>query len=261
MVTEIGIRRILAKEWENTPIHIFESVESTNVLAKQACLDHAEHGSVFLADRQTAGKGRMGRSFFSPSGCGIYFSIVLKLGLSMEDALYLTTAACVAVREGIYLGTGIETGIKWVNDLYYNQKKVVGILAEAVFDTEHSNLSGIVLGVGINYREPKEGFPKELQEAGALFSYDAVDGREALIATVLEQIKDFCFGTKNSLYLSKYRKYSLLLGREINVVRGKEQKKAVALAITDTGGLCVRYQDGEEETLISGEVSIRSWNV
>ena len=140
-------------------IHVFKTVDSTNLVAKKMALEQAPHGTVVLAEEQTAGRGRMGRSFHSPAGSGIYMSFILRPNLTSNDAVLITTAASVAVARAIEEVTHIHTGIKWVNDVYMNGKKICGILTEALTDFESGGIESIILGIGINFSTAVSSFP------------------------------------------------------------------------------------------------------
>jgi BirA family biotin operon repressor/biotin-[acetyl-CoA-carboxylase] ligase len=151
-------------------IRVFKSVESTNLTAKKIALDGAQPGTVIIAEEQTKGRGRMGRSFYSPPAGGIYMSFILKPRLDTAKSVLITTAASVAVCKAIEEVTGISCRIKWVNDIYKGDKKICGILTEAVTDFESGQIDYIVLGIGVNYNTARTDFPEELAGiAGSLF--------------------------------------------------------------------------------------------
>lgn len=240
-------------------VYVYQSVESTNTTAKKMALEHAPHGTVVLAEEQTGGRGRMGRAFVSPKYRGIYLSILLRPRLSAEDALLITTAASVAVCRAIEQVAGQQAQIKWVNDIYVNQRKVCGILTEAVSDCESGGLESIIVGIGVNFSTPAEQFPEEIrQKAGSLF--DSVPERVArneLAAAIINQTLLLCGELESRSFLEEYRRRSLVLGREVQVVRlGQEPYTAKAVGINDNGGLILE-RDGQTELLQSGEVSIR----
>lgn len=254
-----GIRTFLSKEHEGLHIEVKEITGSTNQDAKMAAANGVPHGSVFVANEQTAGRGRRGRNFISMQGSGIYMSIILKPLLTASDAIYMTTAASVAVYRAIKKVTQKETQIKWVNDLYYEGKKVCGILTEAVTDCETGLIDSIILGIGINFNIKLEQIPSDLKEtAGALYHGDTHGvNRNQLIAEILYQVLQVCMDSDNREFLKDYRENSMVLGREINILGFNEPKKAIAVGIEDNGGLIVEYEDKKRETIHTGEVSIR----
>ena len=128
----------------------FEELDSTNSYLKEMAAKGAQEGTIIIANRQSAGRGRLGRSFFSPEEKGIYMSILLRPDISLERAVLITSMAAVAVAEAIEQVSGIQTKIKWVNDIFLNKKKVCGILTEAGIDAETGTLEYAVLGIGVN---------------------------------------------------------------------------------------------------------------
>lgn len=251
-------------------IHVFKSLESTNLTAKKMALDGSPPGTVVIAGEQTKGRGRMGRSFYSPPAGGIYMSFILEPRFNTAKSVLITTAASVAVCKAIEKTTGISCRIKWVNDVYWDDKKVCGILTEAVTDFESGHIDHIVLGIGINYSTARSAFPKELcGTAGSLFgeaSGDAVS-RNRLIAEVINQVLEINENLESREFIKDYKSRSFVLGKEILIIptAGPDKERdltkgipAAALDIDGDGGLVVRYQDGSVRTLNSGEISIRT---
>ncbi|WP_066721179.1 biotin--[acetyl-CoA-carboxylase] ligase [Clostridium sp. Marseille-P299] len=259
ILSEEGIRLNLKKEYKEIPIQIDKITTSTNQVAKLAAVNGVRHGSVFIADKQTMGKGRLGRSFLSLDGSGIYMSVVLKPNTSASDAIYITTAASVAVFRAIKKITNKEVKIKWVNDLYYEDKKVCGILTEAVTDLETGMINSIILGIGINYNVDHSKVPMELQEvAGALYHGTTENTtRNQLIAEILNQVFELCMNAKDRSFIREYKEHSMILGSNIWIISGNQKEKAKAIDIDDNGGLIVELMDHSKKTLNSGEVSIR----
>ena len=172
------------------PVQIYESLESTNRTAKLLALDGAAHGTLVLAGGQTAGRGRLGRSFASPAGKGVYCSVVLRPQLSAADAQTATIRAAVAVCRAVQAQCGLELGIKWVNDLYYKGKKVCGILTEAGTDLESGQLEWLVVGIGLNLTSTAADFPPELAaRAGSLYpGGPAPVSRAALAGSIAREL-------------------------------------------------------------------------
>jgi len=252
-------------------IHVFKSLESTNLTAKKMALEGAPYGTVVIAEEQTKGRGRMGRSFFSPPAGGIYMTFILEPRFDMTKSVLITTAASVAVCKAIKMLAGVDCKIKWVNDIYLGDKKICGILTEAVTDFESGHIDHIVLGIGINYSTAQSAFPHELSGvAGSLFA-DAppADGisRNRLIAEIINQVLEINENLESRNFIEEYRSRSFVLGKEILVIPTSGSEKthsrdggipAEALDIDGDGGLVVRYQDGSVQTLNSGEISIRT---
>ena len=238
-----------------------KSVDSTNTaLREMADRANLAEGFVLAADGQSAGKGRRGRGFFSPPGHGIYFSILLKIGNKTVDAALITALAAVAASMAIEEIMGITTGIKWVNDLYLNNKKVCGILTEAVYDMESGRIETAVLGIGINVTTPPGGYPHELKDiVTALTDKHTAANNERcrLIAATLDNFMEHYRNLSELNFLNEYRKRSIIIGREVDVVSlDGSTKKAQVLKIDDRCGLVVKYKDGKTATLTSGEVRI-----
>ncbi|MFA6688430.1 MAG: biotin--[acetyl-CoA-carboxylase] ligase [Sphaerochaetaceae bacterium] len=246
-------------------IRFYDEVESTNKTAKLLAMDGAAHGTVVVAARQTGGRGRRGRSFASPEG-GIYISVILKpsvMHLDMDGALLITSAVAVAVSRAISTVCGIEVSIKWVNDLFYNGRKVCGILSEGVSDFESGGLDCIVVGVGVNFSTPLQAFPDELREiAGSLFPSDDARprgvSRSRLAGAIISAILAESASVSSRKFLEEYRRRSFLIGQSVQVLSPTGgQVPAQVLAIDDDCRLVVRHTDGSVEHIGTGEVSIR----
>ena len=239
---------------------VFPVLTSTNTVLKSMAAEDAPAGTAVLAAEQTAGRGRLGRSFYSPSGNGLYLSLLLRPDLAPADAPRLTSCAAVAVTEAITELSGRETGIKWVNDVYLAGKKVCGILTEAGLDLESARVSYVVVGIGINLRSPKEGFPEEIRHlAGAAFDGLSVpDLRNRLAALILDKLADYAANPFSVQLFEAYAKHSFIPGKQILILApGKEPVPAEALCLNRDYSLQVRLPDGTEQALSSGEVSVR----
>ena len=240
-------------------ITVQSSVTSTNTLLKQAAENGAPEGTVLVAEEQTAGRGRLGRSFYSPAGTGVYFSLVLRPAFSAAESSLITTCAAVAAAGAMEEISGHPTQIKWVNDIYTAGRKVCGILTEAAIDMESGGLQYAVLGIGINLLKPENDFPEEIRDrAGALFTDDADgDFRCRLVAEILNRFMADYRNLTEKRFLEEYRRRSMLTGQEVEILRGGTVVPAKALGIDDDFGLIVEYPDGRQEHLGSGDVSVR----
>ncbi len=288
VLSQEGILLYVAETGMTDRIHVFKSVESTNLTCKKMALEGAPYGTVVIAEEQTHGRGRMGRHFYSPSMRGIYMSFILEPRFDMTKSVLITTAAAVAVCKAIEIVTGISCSIKWVNDIYLDGKKICGILTEAVSDFESGQIEHIVLGIGINYSTAASDFPEELREtAGSLFGnrqVESADGRadnrphagiaadnavtrNRLAAEVINQILLINENLESGNYIREYKERSFVLGKEVLIIpaggmgNGRNQSEVIrvlTLDIDEEGGLVVRYRDGSIHTLSSGEISIRT---
>lgn len=239
-------------------VTVRDEVTSTNTLLCGMARDGAAEGTVLVARRQTAGRGRRDRVFFSPPDTGLYLSLLLRPALPVRDSLSLTACGAVAMARALS-ALGREVQIKWVNDLFYRGKKVCGILTEGEIDPESGLLSYAVLGVGVNLYPPEAGFPPALPQAGALFPRRSQSDNleNQLAASFLQSFfKDYS-ALREKPFLDEYRRRSLVLGQAIDIVEGGARRPAVALAIEDDFSLRVREAGGRERCLTAGEVSIR----
>lgn len=232
-----------------------EETDSTNRVAKQLAQEGAAEGTLVVAKRQSMGKGRLGRSFFSPEG-GIYMSVVLRPQIMPEKAVLITTCAAVAVARAIDRVCGLHAGIKWVNDIFINGKKVCGILAEAEMNPETAMPEYVILGIGINVK--KQSVPEELKEiAGCLEEYGMMpEKKEELIAAVWEEFGMLYTDLSTAVYMKEYKERSVLLGREVTVFAATGEYKAVVSDIDEEGHLVVE-RDGSVQYISTGEVSVR----
>lgn len=245
---------------EKWQIRIFESLPSTNTTLKEMAFQGAPEGTIIIAEEQTAGRGRMNRTFYSPSGTGVYMSILLRPTFSASQSLLITTAAAVAVAESIEEVTGLDAAIKWVNDIYLNDRKTCGILTEASFNMETSRLAYAVLGIGINMRTPAGGFPGELKPIVTSVFENCVyspEKRDRIVAGIINRFGGFYENLTNKSFIDGYRNRSWLKGKEVNVISGDNRVPATAGDIDDDFRLQVRYPDGTEEFIGSGEVSVK----
>ena len=254
-----NIRRLLEPQAANAAIDVQECVTSTNTVLKTIAEQGGREGMVVIAKRQTAGKGRMGRSFYSPRNSGLYISILLRPQFSAEEALSITTAAAVAVAQAIDAVTGQRALIKWVNDVYFHGRKVCGILTEAAVDFENRGLHYAVLGMGVNLTEPEGGFPPEVaQVAGALFADGAPAGsRVKLAAGILNHFFAYYQAMPRRTYMEEYSARSLLTGMDITFQEGQSLHEGTVLGIDDEARLIVRLVDGSKRCFGAGEVNIK----
>ena len=239
---------------------VYASIGSTNTALKAMAAEGAAEGLALVAGEQTAGRGRMGRSFYSPADSGVYFSLLLRPELPAERVTGITACAAVAAAETIEELSGLRTQIKWVNDVFLGGRKVCGILSEGSLDCESGMMNYVVVGVGINTRPPAADFPEELRGvAGAVFGDERVpELRCRMAAGVLDRLMDYCARPEDPALFEAYRSRSLVLGREVTLLSpGKEPVPAQVLDLERDFALRVRLSDGSEKRISSGEVSLR----
>lgn len=238
-------------------VETHECVDSTNTMLKQRGREGAPHGLIIAAEHQTAGRGRMGRDFFSPADTGIYFSILLRPSLNPEDCLLITTAAAVSCARVLEHYAQTDAKIKWVNDIYIDNKKVCGILTEAAF-AGNGKIDYAVLGIGVNLSPPKNGFPVDItHKAGTVFKTVNADLRGVIMADILNDFLKVYETIEKREFIQEYRSRSLLDGMPVEVIKHNCIIPAEALYVDEKLQMVVRYQDGTMERLSSGDVSIK----
>ena len=261
-ISKEGISLYLNDEYSNIEIFTHKLVSSTNDVAKSLALDGANHGTVVISEEQSAGKGRLGRVFYSPANTGIYMSMILRPNLTAIDSVLITTSASVAICNAIQKVTGIECQIKWINDIYLNNKKVGGILTEASTNFESGTIDYLILGIGINFNVPKGSFPKELESiASSLFTNNNENiNRNMLCAEIINNILSMIKQIKNYDFISEYKKRSIILNNEIVYISSGVSSVGKAIDINNDGSLVIKHADGSIKVLNSGEVTIRRLN-
>lgn len=256
------MERQLSAELKNHPwqdrITVLDRVDSTNTFAKSLARQGAPHGTTVLAKEQTAGRGRLGRSFSSPAGKGIYCSVILRPDGPPEQLLHLTAMMAEATRRAILEATGLDSKIKWVNDLVLEDKKLCGILTELEATPEKTDF--VIVGIGINCDQQKEDFPPELQDMAISLSMakNQPMDRVKVISSLVRQIAlaaDALFSPAD--WMAGYREHCITLHREVQLLRNGEACPAYAEDVDETGGLVVRFADGSRQTVTMGEVSVR----
>lgn len=253
-----GIRKYLRSEIRAMDISVLPTVSSTNAYVKEKAGAGAPEGCLVLANEQTAGRGRLGRSFYSPKDTGIYMSLLLRPeNYASEQAVQITTMAAAAMCEAIEIISDRKTEIKWVNDILIGGKKVCGILTEGFFGLENGLLEYAVLGIGINLYEPENGFEEELKSiAGSVLSNRRNDAKNRLVSEFLNNFYKYYKAPNRAEAVKEYQKRSLVIGKQVVLTSAKEPRKAVVTDIDDRCRLLVRYEDGTEECCSSGEITI-----
>ncbi len=238
-------------------ITIFEELDSTNNYLKKLGSQGEKENQLVIALSQTGGRGRMGRSFYSPNGTGIYFSLLLNPEYAIEKSLFLTVMAAVSVAETVMKYNKNDVKIKWVNDIYIDGKKVCGILTEGAINS-HKMLDYAVVGIGVNVVAPENGFPDDIKEiATAIFPGKTEDYiKEKIVADVVNKFFDMYNGIDTD-YVKRYKEYSYLTGKKINIIQGETTRPATVIDITDDCHLLVKNENCEIEEISSGDVSVR----
>lgn len=254
-----GIQKYLRSEIADMDISVLSSVSSSNTIVRDKANCGATEWYMLLANEQTSGRGRIGRTFFSPKDTGVYMSLLLRpKNCSAEQAVRITTIAAVAICEAIEEVSGEKAEIKWVNDIFVRGKKVCGILTEGSFDLESGLLEYAVLGIGVNIYEPENGFPEELKSiAKSVFQTHQSDVKNRLVSQFLNRFYGYYTSPCQGDYVEQYRNRSFIIGKQITIVSPNESKNAVVLGIDDHCRLLVKYADGTEDCYSSGEISIR----
>lgn len=265
------IEQSLRKEGFEIHVEAERMVSSTNTVLKQYVAEGRKEDMILLAEEQSGGRGRRGRSFFSPEGTGLYMSLLLHPKMTPEEATMLTTVAAAAEAEALEKVSGMKVKIKWVNDVWVRNKKVSGILTEGSVSMEDGHLEYAIVGIGINVYEPMGGFPEEIRDvAGAVFTNDISreNLRNRIASEVLAQFLKYYHLLPEKAYLEEYRKRSVVIGKQVKIIQpegakitetehGASREHALAIGIDDQCHLLVHYDDGTTESLSNGEISIR----
>ncbi len=246
-------------KWAGKHICYFKELDSTNARAKQEADNGAAEGTLVVTDMQTAGRGRRGRSWNSPAGVNLYFTLILKPVYQPDKAAMVTLVMALAVAEGISLTCGMEAEIKWPNDVVVNGKKVCGILTE--MNVEHGQIQCVAVGVGVNVGLQE--FPPEIADKAA--SLEAECGkpvsRAALAANILKAFEKYYESFLQELSLScirdKYNRRLVNRDREVRVLDPQGEFQGIARGINEFGELLVERDDGSVTIVFAGEVSVR----
>lgn len=241
-------------------IHCYESVTSTNDVLKQMARQGAPHGTVLVADSQSAGRGRLGRAFVSPANMGVYMSVLLRPACGPTQLMHLTCAAACAACSAIESVLGFRPGVKWANDLVYQKKKLAGILTELGFHPDGS-VAYCIIGIGVNCNQQLADFPPQIRQiAGSLTMVTGSPINRGVVAAGMID----SFAAMNEVLLkekgkimTEYRKDCITIGQQISLVRGERIRHGKALDVDGDGALIVEYPDGSVEAVNSGEVSVR----
>ena len=244
--------------WRGT-LHWYPQTDSTNTQAKALAKAGAPHGTVLIAGHQTGGRGRMGRTFQSPEGKGVYLSVILRPACPPEELMHLTCAAGVAMTDAVEAVSGLRPGLKWINDLVIGSKKLGGILVE--MSVEKGLVDYAVVGIGINCLQNREDFHPDIRDMATSLCLACgkpipPEQLAAAMVTALWKMSRVLFSEKERL-MDAYKAGCITLGREIQVLRFDTVRPGKAVDLDTEGGLVVEYPDGTREVVASGEVSVR----
>ncbi len=251
------IRRFLTAGNRAFDFTIRDTVTSTNSVARQLSEEGAKEFTVVLADRQTEGRGRRGRTFYSEGAHNIYMSLILRPTLPPDRAIWITAAAPVSAVRALKKVAGIDASIKWVNDIFVFGKKVAGILTEGALDMESGTLSYAVMGIGINIG--RTDFPPEIADvAGSLEALTKKPiARAAVIGAFLSEFYRIYTALPALDFMEEYRRRSLAIGRTVTVADPGGAYPATVTDVTNDGTLVIKKENGETAVLVSGEISIK----
>ena len=263
--TELESRLRGRTEWAGNPLYYFDSLDSTNLQAKRLAEEGAPHGTLVVADQQTAGRGRRGRGWSSPAGSNLYFTLLLRPQISPDKASMLTLVMALAVAEGIsQCCEGADgkqkPGINWPNDIVLNGRKVCGILTEMSLSVEQDCIQYVVIGVGINVAH--QDFPEEMRDRAVSLEeiYGSV-GRSLLLRSVLQAFEkayeEFVSAESLSPLRGRYEAFLRNRDQKVRVLDPKGDFEGIARGIRETGQLLVELPDGEIREVYAGEVSVR----
>lgn len=251
------IESVLRTRWAGQNIYYFDVTDSTNTQAK--ALKGGQHGSLVVADRQTSGRGRLGRTWESSSNDNIYMTLRLKPDIPVDKAPMLTLVMALSVVRAVEDITGIKGNIKWPNDIVVNKKKICGILTEMSVDM--TGIEYVVIGVGVNVNTKH--FPEEIKETATSLSAEGGQDfeRADIIAKILERFEEYyeTFARGNNLadLMDAYNAHLINRNKEVRVLEPGQEYSGYALGIDELGQLLVRREDGSVEKIFAGEVSVR----
>lgn len=259
VLSVMGIRKLLVPELAAIRMTLFDSVGSTNALLRQHVQPDTSSWTVFLAHEQTAGRAKLGNSFFSPRGTGLYLSLFIRPEhCPLSQVIYLSAGAALAVCRAIESVSGEEAEIKWVNDIYVRGKKVCGILTEGDVRIEEGGLDYAIIGVGINVYKPVEGFPSSLKsDVSFLFDQTRPGGKNRLAAAFLNSFFHYESIQERNKIVREYRHRNFLIGRKVTLMDGNSPQRVQILDVDDDCALRIKASNGSECRLQSESFRIR----
>lgn len=234
-------------------LQVHKALDSTNTYAKELARNGAPEGTVIIAEQQSAGRGRLGRTFYSPKDSGLYFSLILRPNCPADQLMHLTCAVAVAACDAIEQTCGLRPGIKWINDLTIQNKKLGGILTELVF-TGDRTVSAAVIGIGINCRTTV--FPEELKNLACCLEEVDPGILAANLILSLETMNHQLFSHRKQI-MERYRQNCVTLGKMVRVISSQSTETGLAETVLENGALQVLLDSGVRQEVNSGEVSVR----
>lgn len=246
------IIKLLSQDYDAVSVFVHKKIDSTNDAAKRLLRSGLNTPAIIVADTQTNGRGRADHRFYSPSKTGIYMSVVVFPKVRLFDSVAITTAAAVAVVRAIKSFAPLDLKIKWVNDIFLNNKKVCGILTECS-SSDPDSPGGVIIGVGINLTTSV--FPDDIADSAASLNCELIE-KNRLVAQTAREIFRACENLKEGSYMEDYRKLSLVTGKKIEYFKNGNKVTAQAIGIDDNGGLIVEHSDKKTSVLTGGEVSV-----
>jgi BirA family biotin operon repressor/biotin-[acetyl-CoA-carboxylase] ligase len=254
-LSEQEIKQNLLEQYKNFDIKIFDTLSSTNDFAKELINSNSfTDGTTIIANSQTGGRGRFARTFFSPEDTGVYFSTILKKSLPIKYIFLITFISAIAVCRAITKLTNLNPQIKWINDIYLNDKKICGILVENICDFNNMQSKAIVSGIGINISTKK--FPEDIQDkAGSIMCSNL--SRNKLVAEILNNIFDLIKDIYNKKVIEEYKSLSLVLNKQITYTKDNKIYTATAIDINDNGNLIVKDENNNISALECEDISIK----
>lgn len=258
IINEMRIREYLHTKWMAKNIIYMPVMDSTNTQAKRMGEEGAEHGTLVVTECQTAGRGRRGRTWESPKG-NVYFTVLLRPDVEVSRASMITLVSALALAKAIEQVTNLQVQIKWPNDVVANGKKLCGILTESSTDLEYINY--LVVGIGVNMNQTE--FPEEIagKASSLLLELGHSVNRSEVLGAFLNQFEKYYeifIETENmSNLVDIYNEMLVNCGREVKIIEKDKESVLKAVGIDENGGLLVEDKDGNIESIISGEVSVR----
>ncbi len=239
-------------------LHLFETLPSTNQKAKELALKNAPNNTIILANEQTEGKGKKGKPFFSLAHTGIYMSVLIRPNITIYESTLLTAATAVAVCRAIEQTTDCNPQIKWINDIFINEKKICGILTEAETDFENGSVEHIIIGIGINISTDISLFPPDIKEiAGSLSDSAHIPySRNKLIAEIMNELLIILADFEKKTFVKDYQERSFLTNRYINLTQNNKTSMYKVLGIDEECRLIVEDSNSNKSTLTTGEITI-----